>query len=77
MLGYMVVWWLAPLPHSKRVREPPGLNPGLSVWSLHLLPVCMRGFSPGTPASSHHQSMHVRLIGDSKLTLRVNVSIGR
>jgi len=45
----MVVWWLAPSPHSKRV---PGSIPGwgLSVWSL-LSSRCMREFSP---ASSHH-----------------------
>ena len=37
---------------------------------------CMRGFSPGTPASSHHpKNMHVRLIGDSKLSLGVSVSV--
>ena len=45
----------------------------------HLVPFCkefagsqgMRGFSPGTPASSHRQkNMHVRLIGVSKIVLR-------
>ena len=37
---------------------------------------CMRGFSPGTPASSHRpKNMHVRLIGDSKLSLGVSVSV--
>ena len=43
-LGCMVVWWLEPSPHSKRVS---GSIPswGLSVWSR---------FYPGTPASSHH-----------------------
>ena len=35
----------------------------------------MRGFSPGTPASSHRQNMHVRLIGVSKLSLGVNMSV--
>jgi len=36
--GCTMVWWLALSPHSKRV---PGSNPcwGLSVWSLHVLPV--------------------------------------
>jgi len=36
--GCTVVWWLAPSPHSKKV---PGSTPvwGLSVWSLHVLPV--------------------------------------
>ena len=33
---------------------------------------CMRGFSPGTPASSHHPKTCM-LIGDSKLSLGVNV----
>ena len=33
-------------------------------------------FSPGTPASSHRpKNMHVRLIGDSKLSLGVSVSV--
>ena len=37
---------------------------------------CMRGFSPGTLASSHcPKNMHVRLIGDSKLSLGVIVSV--
>jgi len=32
---------------------------------------CMRGFSPGTTASSHcPKNMHVRLIGDSKIVPR-------
>ncbi len=40
------VQWLALSPHSKRVRTHP------SVWSLHVLPVWLRGFSLWTPASS-------------------------
>ena len=37
---------------------------------------CMRGFCPGTPASSHRpKNMHVRLIGDSKLTLGMSVTM--
>jgi len=31
---------------------------------------CMRGFSPGTPASSHHPRTCIRLTGDSKIVLR-------
>jgi len=59
----MVVWWLAPLPHSERV---PGSIPtwGLSVWSLHVLPVCawvLSGDSGFLPPSKK-----VRLISDSK-----------
>jgi len=69
-----VVWWLAPLPHSKRV---PGSTPGwgLSVWSLHVLPVyalVLFGYSGFLPLS---KNMHVRLIGDSKLSLGVSVSV--
>jgi len=41
--GCMVVWWLALLPHSKRVGSNPSW--GLSVWSLHVLPVYARVFS--------------------------------
>ena len=77
-----MVWWLAPSLH-KRV---PGLNPGwgLSVRSLHVLPdtckCCIysdscvlkvklsKGFLPPP------KNMHVRLIGDYKLTLGVSVS---
>ena len=63
----MVVWWSAPSPHSKRV---PGstLGWGLSLWSLHVLPVyawVLSGYSGFLPPS---KNMHVRLIGDSKLS---------
>ena len=63
--GCTVVWWLAPSPHSERV---PGLIPtwGLSVWSLHVLPVyawVLSGYSGFLPP---FKNMHVRLIGDSK-----------
>jgi len=35
---------------------------------------CMRGFSPGTPASSYRpKTMHVGLIENSKLSLGVSV----
>ena len=52
-VGCTVVWWLAPSPHSKRV---PGLIPswGLSVWSLHDLPVyawVLTGYSGFLPPS--------------------------
>ena len=73
-MGCTVVWWLAPSPHSKRV---PGSLPtwGLSVWSLHVLSVyawVLSGFSGFLPLSKH---MHVRLIGNSKLSLGVSVSV--
>ena len=48
---------------------------GLSVWSLHVLPVyawVFSGYSGFLPPS---KNMHVRLICYSKSTLRVNVSV--
>jgi len=62
-----MVWWLVPSPHSKRV---PGSNPcwGHSVWSLHVLPMY-------TSVLSGYYGLHVRLIGDSKLSLGVTVSM--
>jgi len=70
----MVLWWLALSPHSERV---PGSTPswGLSVWSLHVLPVyawVLSEYSGFLPLS---KNMHVRLIGDSKLSLGVSVSV--
>jgi len=65
-----VLWWLAPSPHSKRV---PGSIPswGLSMWSLHVLPVYAWVFSPGTPGFfPPPKNMHFRLIGVSKIVLR-------
>ena len=43
LLRGCVVVWLAPSPRNKRV---PGSTPGwgLSVWSLHVLPVCALGY---------------------------------
>jgi len=69
-----VVWWLAPSPHSKGV---PGSIPssGLSVWSLHVLPVyacVLSGYYSFLPPS---KNMHVRLVGDSQLSLGVSVSV--
>ena len=48
---------------------------GLSVWSLHVLPVyawVLSGYSGFLPPS---KNMHVRLIGVSKLSLGVFVSV--
>lgn len=60
-------------PHSKKVL---GSVPGqdLSMWNLHVLPMCMWVFSrySGFPKS---RDMHIRLIGDSELPLGVNVWI--
>jgi len=69
-----VVLWLAPSPHSERVQ---GSIPtwGLPVWSLHVLPVyawVLSGYSGFLQLS---KNMHVRLIGVSKLSLGVNVSV--
>ena len=62
-----------PSPHSKRFL---GWNPGLglSVWSLHVLPVyawVLTGFFGFLPPP---KNIHVRLIGDSKLSLGMSVS---
>jgi len=64
-----VAWWLASLPHSKRV---PGSTPswGHFVWSLHVLPVyawVLSWYSGFLPPS---KNMPVRLIGVSKIVLR-------
>jgi len=48
---------------------------GLSVWSLHVLPVyacVISGYSSFLPPS---KNMHVRLMGDSKLSRGVSVSV--
>ena len=72
-----VVWWLALLPHSKRVaRSIPGV--GALLCGVCMFSPCQRGFSPGTPASSHSPKtcrLGTRLIGDSKLSVGVNVSV--
>jgi len=67
--GCTVVWWLALSPHSERV---PGSTPGwgLSLWSLHVLPVYkwdLSGYSGFLPP---FKNMHVRSIGVSKIVLR-------
>ena len=63
------MWWLALSPHSESV---PGSTPGwgLSVWSLHVLPVyvwVLSGYSGFLPLS---KNMHVRLIDVSKIVPR-------
>jgi len=45
------------LPHGAR---DPGFDSrlgSLSVWSLHVLPPCLRGFPPGAPVSPHTPEM--------------------
>ena len=59
------------------IRIVPGSIPtwGLSVWSLHVLPVyawVLSGYSGFLPPS---KNMHVRLIDDSKLSLGVSVRV--
>merc|ERR1712035_185044 len=74
MGGGTVVQWLALPPHSKKVAGSI-LTWGLSVWSLHVLPVpawVLSGYSGFLPQS---KDMHVRLIGDSKLSVGVNVRV--
>ena len=58
-------------------QSVPGSIPtwGLSVWSLHVLPVyawVLSGYSGFLPPS---KNMHVRLTGDSKLSLGVSVCV--
>ena len=71
-LGYIVVSWLALSPHIKRA---PGSNPsgGLSVWSF--LTVCMWILSRYFCFLPLPKNIHVRLIGDSKLSPGVSVSL--
>ena len=72
--GCTVVWWLAPSPHSE--RAPGSISSwGLSVGSLHVLLVyawVLSGYSGFLPPS---KNMHARLIGYSKLSLGVSVSV--
>jgi len=67
--GCTVVWWLAPSPHSERV---PGSTPGwgLSVWSLHVLPVYAWVLSEYSGFLPPSKNMHVSLIGVCKIVLR-------
>ena len=44
------VWWLAPSPPSKRVTVQ--IPVGAFLCGVCMFSPCMRGFSPGTPASS-------------------------
>ena len=69
-----MVLWLAPSPHSKRV---PGGNTswGLSVLSLHVLPLYMWVLPVYSSFLQRSKNMHVRLIGDTKLSLGVCVSV--
>jgi len=43
-------------------------------WGVCMFSPCQCGFSPGAPASSHSPKT-CRLIGDSKLSISVNVSV--
>ena len=65
-------WWLA--PHSERV---PGLNPGwgISVWHLHVHLLYVKVLSGYSSFLQLSKNKHVRLIGVSKLSLGVGVSV--
>ena len=68
-----MAWWLALLPHSKKV---PGsnLSRGLSVWSLLVLPMlaCVSGVHGHPPQP---KDMHVRFIAGWTLPVGVIVSV--
>ena len=68
VLGSTVVWWLALLPCTKKF-------PGSSLWSLHVLFVLVWVSSGYTGFLPRSKNMHVRLIGDSKLSVGVIVSV--
>ena len=73
--GDMVAQGLALLPHSKKVagsRPPWSWVWDLSVWSLHVLPVSAWVFSGYSGFLPQSKNM-LRLIGDSKLPVGVNV----
>ncbi len=57
-------------------QEGSGFKPTgpLGPFCVEFVCSCLRGFSPGTPASSHNPKT-CRLIGDSKLPVGVNVSV--
>lgn len=67
-----------PEKQTEKKQEGCGFNPnfGLSLWVCTLC-LCLRGFSPSAPASSHIPSsnMHVRWTGNSKLEVWVNVGM--
>ena len=69
----MVAWWLALLPQSNKF---PGLDlsRGLSVWSLHVLPVLVWVFSGYPSFLPQSKDMDVRLISGSELPVGVIVS---
>ena len=72
--GWTVVWWLALSPHGMRVL---GSHPDwdLPVWSLCVLHECLWVLSGYYGFLTLTKNIHVRLIGDSKLTLGVSVSM--
>merc|ERR1712035_207562 len=74
MGGGTVVLWLALSPHSKRVSGSI-LGAGALLCGVCMFSQCQRGFSPGTPASSHSPKtcrLGTRLIDNSKLSIGVN-----
>ena len=54
------------------------LGRGVFLCGVCMFSPCLRGFSPGTPASSHSPKtcrLGARLIGESKLSVGVSVSV--
>ena len=63
------------VPHSKKVPGSiPRLDRGLSVWSLHVLPVHVWVLSRHPSFLPQSKNMVIRLIGDSNLPLGVSVN---
>lgn len=59
-------------------QEGPGLIPGVSVPSLHVLPVCLWVFSSYSgflPQPNKMPKLGIRLIGLSKLSIVATVSV--
>ena len=73
-MGCMLAWRFALFPYSKR---SPSLNPdrGLSVWSLHVLPMLAWVFGGYSSFLLQSNDMHGRSTGDSRLPIGVNVSV--
>jgi len=74
--GGTVAQWLALLLHSSRVPVSiPGS--GHCLCRVCTFSLCLRGFPPGAPVSSHSpKNVRVRRIGHAKLPLRMHRSEG-
>lgn len=70
----------AALVSTVALQEGPGFHswvtPGLFfLCEVCMFYLCMCGFSPGSPVSSHSPKTVIRLVGFSKLPLNVNVPV--